>query len=371
MKIPRFKLWQRIILSLFSLIILILFLAPRVARIYLVNHSSELIGRTLELQKVRLNYFSGALKIKELQLYEADQKSIFLSFDKFKVNLDYWPLIKKEVRISEISLNELYIKIEQNGTLFNFSDLISSSDTIQKDTLNINSEEKEAYTLTFSNINLIKCHIHYSDLLLEHTISLDDIDLHIPGFTLNSGSTNLAVDFDFVKGGRFYSALHFNQSNNAYALNLRLDSLNLDILEPYIKKTIDISEIKDYFTINIKHSGDIEHITNAHLSGWNQVDSLSILDQDERNILSLTKFRVEIDTLLLDRNQIRISEISLLDPFILFELIDTSNNWMAMMVPGDTLSADSLAIDTLAAAEKSSFDFSLARLTLQHGRVSF
>lgn len=371
MNIKKLKLWKKIVLGLLLFIILILFLAPRIANRYIVNNSTEIIGRTLEIEKIRLNYFSGALKIKNLTLYEEDESTAFLSFEKLKVNLDYWPLFRKELRISEISFNELYSKIDQRGEWFNFSDLIEPSDSAKKEQEIEADTVKEKMALTINNINLVNCHIQYSDLLLKHVITLNDIDLHIPGFTLNSGSTNLAIDFDFEEGGRFYSELQFNQVESTYALHLQLDSLNLDIIEPYIKNSLDISEINGYFTNNIDLRGNLEHISQAHMSGWNQIDSLQILDQQDRSILSFKQFKLVLDTLLLDDYQIQIDEISLIEPYILFELIDSTNNWQAMMITDDSLAHDSVSKDTVSNSGKNDFDISLTRLALQKGEIVF
>ncbi len=65
-----------------------------------------------DIEKIRLNYFSGALKIKNLVLYENDSSSTFLSFEGLKVNIDYIPLFRREVRISEVTFNELYGQAE-------------------------------------------------------------------------------------------------------------------------------------------------------------------------------------------------------------------------------------------------------------------
>lgn len=371
MKPRKLKRWHKIFMALVLFISLVLFLAPRIARRYVVRNSERLVGRTLDIEKIRLNYFSGALKIKNLVLYEKDRRSTFVSFGRLTVNLDYWPFFKREMRISELTINELYGQIEQSGELFNFSDLIETSDSTQKEEPEEEAPTGEPYGISINNINLDNCRIIYSDLLLDHTITLQDIDLHIPGFTLRSGSTDLAVDFNFLKGGHLYSALSFHQVDSSYALDFQVDSLNIDIIEPYIKQNLDIEEINGYFTSNIALRGNLRHITEVQLSGWNQVDALHMIDLQGRDILSFNRFKVVIDTLLLDRNQIRLGEISLVDPYILFELIDTSNNWLAMMVPRDSLQHDTLAADTATGTEENRIDFSMAHLSMQDGKIQF
>ncbi|MEN8157114.1 MAG: DUF748 domain-containing protein [Bacteroidota bacterium] len=400
---PKLRLWHKILSALLLFIVIMLFLAPRIARKYIVNHSDTLLGRVVEIDKIRLNYFSGALKIHKLKVHELDPGSIFVSFESLRVDVDYWPLFRREVRISEITLERLYGQVEQNGDRFNFSDLTASSDTAafeeQADdgaglpveapeggtveSPATDTTEKEGFAITLNNINLIDCDLHYADLMLDHTITLDQINLHIPGFTLNSGSTNLEVGFDFMKGGGLYSALSFHQEDSTYAVNLRLDSLNVDVIEPYIKQSLDISGISGYFSNDMHITGNLQHVAEFNLSGWNRIDALSIHDQEDRNIMSFSELNIGIDTLMMDRNQLRISEISLKDPFILFELVDTTNNWLAMMVPADTAATEEAASEAeeVTETDKSTdeegadtgggFDISLAYLALQNGEILF
>lgn len=67
MKNQKLKSWHKILTGILLFFVLVLFITPRIVRKYIVNNSNELIGRKLEIQKIRINYFSGALKIKALK----------------------------------------------------------------------------------------------------------------------------------------------------------------------------------------------------------------------------------------------------------------------------------------------------------------
>jgi hypothetical protein len=363
------KKWHKVLIGILFFLFTILFITPRVARRYIVKNSNELIGRKIDIHKIRINYFSGALRINGLKLYEQDEKTAFISFNKLLLNLDYWPLFRNELLISEIRLIDFYSKIEQNGDSFNFSDLIE-----EKDSVNIESTDtisQDPMILSFNNITISNSQANYIDLLLDHTISLDDINLFIPGFTLNSGSTNLAVNFDFTQGGHLNSNLNFNQLDSTYTINLNLDSLNLDIIEPYIKNSMDVSEVKGYFTNNILLQGNLQHIMQIHMKGWNKIESFEIIDQQNRKVLSFDEFRINIDTLLLHQKEIRINEIALVNPFALFELVDSTNNWSAMIIPTDSVHKESIEIKEKPSEKKQEFVYSLAKLELQNGEILF
>ena len=51
--------WTLIILTV--IIILLLILLPGIAKKYAVNHSKELMGRQIALDKLKINYFTGTV----------------------------------------------------------------------------------------------------------------------------------------------------------------------------------------------------------------------------------------------------------------------------------------------------------------------
>lgn len=348
------------------LITALLFAAPRVGRWYLVKHSLELTGRRIEIDKIRFNYFTATLQIKNFKMFESDSRTTFVSFNLLKINLDYLPLFKNEIYVKYIILDGLTAEILQKGDVFNFSDLMKTdSTTVKADTV---PNKPVKYIL--NNISISKGFVKYTDQVINHTISMNNVDLNIPGFTWNSDSTRLGVDFRFVDGGRLYSNLSINQADSTYAVNLKLDSLNLDIIEPYVKNYMYISALHGYLSNDILLKGDMRSLLKLSIRGMNQIFGFQLIDTLKRTIFSFDDLAVEIDTLLPDRNRLALNQIELKKPYFYFELIDTTNNWLTLMKPSpeekpDTLNQPSGSSDQ---QEKSSFRFS--KLTITDGKVT-
>jgi hypothetical protein len=365
MKKIHFKKKHKVLLGIFLFFAIILFTLPRAACRYIVKHSPELIGRKLDIKKVRINYFTGTLRVYGVKLYEPDAKTVFISLNLFKINLDYLPLFKNEIFVKYVSLDDPFVQVLQNGDKFNFSDLEATDTTLAvKDTI---PSAPTKYII--NNIQINRGYVKYTDLQLDHTIALDRLDLAIPGFTWNSDSTNLNVNFRFVDGGGLSSSFEMNQSDSTYSLNLKLDSLNLNIIEPYVKSYLHISSIHGYLSNDILIKGNMSSIMQLFIKGINHVYDFNMIDTLNRTIFSFKDLSVDIDTLRLDKNRYRLKEISLTDPFILYEMADSSNNWLALMKPSITEQPDSLhqVPDTSAATEEISYSFS--KLTISGGRV--
>ena len=256
MKLLHLNKFLKILIGIVLFLALVLFAAPRVARWYVVKHGKELTGRNIDIGRIRINYFTGTFRINDLKFYEADAKNVFASFKKLKVNLDYLPLFRHEIAVRFISLDEPYVQVLQTGSKFNFSDLIKNDSTAaEKDTI-----PQQPLKYIINNIRISKGYVKYTDAELNHTIALDNLDLAIPGFIWNSDSTRLDVNFNFVDGGGLYSKFAVNQADSTYAVNLKLDSLNLGIIEPYIHNYLNISSLHGYLSNDLLIKGSMQSV---------------------------------------------------------------------------------------------------------------
>jgi hypothetical protein len=367
MKKPHLKKRYKIILGIFLFIVVLLFAAPRIACWYIVKHSHEVIGRKLEIKKIRVNYFTGTLSVHEIKLYESDSKTVFLSLNLFRVNLDYFPLFRNEIFVKNISLDDPFVEVLQNGDKFNFSDLMKNdTSAVAKDTI---PSKPTKYII--NNIKISSGYVKYTDVALNHTIALNKLDLLIPGFTWNSDSTNLNIDFRFVDGGGLYSSLELNQADSTYAVNLKLDSLNLSIIEPYVKSNMHISALHGYLSNNIKINGNMRSVMQLTLKGINHVYDFSMTDTLKRTVLSFKQLDVDIKNLQPDKNKVSLNYVRFTNPYILFEMIDSTNNWLSLMKTSAGSQADSVKhpVDTVAASATGSYTFS--KLQITGGKISF
>ncbi len=368
MKKFSFRKWHKFAGGILLFLAALLFAVPRIGRSYLVNHSLQLLGRRLDIDKIRINYFTGTLKIYGLKLYEMDAKTIFVSFNRLKVNIDYFPLLKNEYYVKYIYLDDPFAEVLQNGDKFNFSDMIKPDTTgVQvKDTV---PSEPAKYII--NDIKITRGYLKYTDLKLNHTIAMDSLTLQIPGFTWNSDSTNLDVNFNFVDGGGLYSKLDVNQADSTYSINLKLDSLNLNILQPYAKEYLNISTLNGFLSDDLLIKGSMTSVMNLFVRGMNHIYGAQISDTAGRTIFSFSDLAIDIDSFLLDKNRIRVKSVTLSDPFILFELIDTTNNWLALMKPVAESPADSGRAASDTSSEASSFSYNFPRLRVTGGKIQF
>jgi hypothetical protein len=361
MKNLHLKKRHKAILGIILFIVIVLFTVPRLARWYCIKHSYDLVGRNLAIGKIRFNYLTGTLRIQDLKLYEADSNTVFLSFKRLKININYLPLLKNEINVKYIILDDPYVQVLQNGDTFNFSDLMKSDSlSSAKDTI-----PAKPLKYIINNISINRGYVKYTDKILNNTISMNRVDLNIPGFTWNSDSTRLGVDFRFVQGGSLFSNLSVNQADSTYSVNLKLDSLNLDIIEPYVENSMYISALHGYFSNDMLIKGDMRSIMKLSVSGISHIFDFQLIDTLKRTILSFDDLKVDIKSAQLESQRISLNSIEMTNPFILFEKIDTTNNWLALIKPSPVAQSDTLQqkADSVTSVNESPFAFSTMSIT--------
>ena len=110
--------------SLIVLYFVALLVAPKIARSYIEEHSKEMIGRSITIKNISLNPFTYVLDVDTLAVMEADDKTKFVAFDKFSMNINPLKLFTRTLDISDIYMKALYVRTTQHGARFNFSDIL-------------------------------------------------------------------------------------------------------------------------------------------------------------------------------------------------------------------------------------------------------
>jgi Domain of Unknown Function (DUF748) len=366
MKISGIKRRYRIIIGIIIFIALLLFAAPRFARWYIVKKSPVLIGRKVTVGKIRLNYFTGTLRISELKLFEPDSRTVFLSFKQLQTRINFIPLFKNEISVKSFFLDDPYLQVLQNGEKFNFSSLLKS------DTLTAIKDTVPAKPLIYDikDIRINRGYLKYTDERLNNTIAMDRLDLKIPGFRWNSDSTKLGIDLRFIEGGGLNSNLAIDLPDSTYSVNLKLDSLNLSMIEPYVRSNMHISALHGYLSTDILIKGNMRSILQLFVRGTSHISDFQLIDTLKRPVLSFKDLTVDIDTLQLDKNKIKFKYIGLTDPVMFFETIDSTNNWLALLKPAPA-PPDTLQKQPVKSTSNSHGAYHFSKLLITGGKVNY
>ena len=280
--------------SLILLYFVTLLVAPKIARSYIEEHSKEMIGRSITIKDISLNPFTYVLDVDTLAVLEADDKTRFVAFDKFSMNINPLKLFTRTLDISDIYMKALYVRVKQHGERFNFSDILDF--LAQKDSLYYaeHPEEKKVESdssksaaeiaaglpvkLSLRNIVFDKGNIIYQDTKVGSKFHLKDFSINIPAIYLEDNSTGVDVSLKFADGGDLNVKVDANMATYDFNIFLNLNRFALSCIKPYLNDSINYKDFSGYFSANIAISGNINSILASNVKGKVSLDKIDLTE---------------------------------------------------------------------------------------------
>ncbi|WP_295054336.1 DUF748 domain-containing protein [uncultured Fibrobacter sp.] len=280
--------------SLILLYFVTLLIAPKIARSYIEEHSKEMIGRSITIKDISLNPFTYVLDVDTLAVMEADDKTRFVAFDKFSMNINPLKLFTRTLDISDIYMKALYVRTTQHGERFNFSDILDF--LAQKDSLYYaeHPEEKKVESdssksaaeiaaglpikLSLRNIVFDKGNIIYQDTKVGSKFHLKDFSINIPAIYLEDNSTGVDVSLKFADGGDLTVKVDANMATYDFNIFLNLNRFALSCIKPYLNDSINYKDFSGYLSANIAISGNINSILASNVKGKVSLDKIDLTE---------------------------------------------------------------------------------------------
>jgi hypothetical protein len=361
-----------VLASILGLILAIAILISPIAKSYIQKNDKELLGREVTMDKFRLNIFTGSLSIDSLNVYEKDDKNKFISINEFKFNMKIYPLLAKKFVVQRVLLSGADINIYQKGSEFNFDDIIkkfSSEDTI-KETKDTTASDWE---IALNNIEINKTDITYKDLEINTNWGLYDFALKIPAMYFSNKSSDIGINLKFKNGGSLALNAKYNMHTTNYILNIALQNFSLSNVLPYLQQSMNISQVAGLLSTKLNISGDFNHIMDFKLKGDVGANNFSLIDDKQRNVVSMNKLDVSIDEISLSKNKYHINLVkidALTSQFDLYK--DSTNNFSFLMKPSpQEPNKDSVAVDTTKTQPSKTMDLIIKELLVENSSFIF
>lgn len=184
-------------IGLLVVIILVLILLPGQVRKYAVENSRELVGRKMEMQKLKVNYFTGTVKVFDFKMYEANESDVFVAFDTLILNTKPLKFISNVYAVQQFYVEGLDVKIVKQDSTFNYDDLVAFHTAV--DTTVVEKESEEAFKYLLQNLEVKHANVSFYDATVDHTSELEDFSLFIPEIAWDQESESDA-DVEFTLG---------------------------------------------------------------------------------------------------------------------------------------------------------------------------
>ncbi len=259
-----------------------------------------MIGRSITIKDISLNPFTYVLDIDTLAIMEADDKTRFVGFDKFSININPLKLITRTLDISDIYMKALYVRVNQHGERFNFTDIQEYLDT--KDSLYYaeHPDEKKPKDNTaktaaeiaagfpvkicLRNIAFEKGNIIYQDTKVGSKFHLKDFSINIPAIYLEDNKTGVDVSLKFADGGDLKVKVNANMATYDYSIFLDLNRFALTCIKPYLNDALSYKDLEGFLSADISIAGNINSILASNIKGAVSVDNLALTELSGKQI---------------------------------------------------------------------------------------
>ncbi len=315
------------ILTIFLLLIIILLLfLPTIIKNYVINNSKELVGRQIQIEKLKINYFNGTAKVMGFKMLEANNQDLFVSFDTLVVNTEPYKYFSGKVVIENLYLKGLDVKVIKTDSVFNFDDIIAffeAQDTIPEETT-----DSKPFKYDLSNLELSEADFHFDNRDVGKVTDIDNLSLFLPNISWDQEEkSNADIHFDFPNGGFVESKFNANPVTGEFNASLKIEKLFLNNFYEYVAQYADINSFEGSVYADVEIHGNTNNPVKSIVSGDATVNDFETTDTKNKSFLKSKSIYTKLDKIDYYNNSFLIDKLVLEEPYTFFQLDSMSNNF--------------------------------------------
>lgn len=361
------KTLKSLLISLFAIILLVLFLIPEIIQTLVEKKSDEIIGRQITFSDVHINYFKAKIKLSDLLVYEENTIDTFLFVSEITVNFDPLYMFKKQYVFSQISIKNPFVRIVHTNDQFNFSDLIPVADSNN----NAPSDSSKQVLLAVNDFSLIHGSIEYCDKELNSLLKLNNINISVPDFSLSNENTLAGINFVIGERGLLHIDANLSNETDEYQLNLKTQNIDIQQFKAYVDPYIDAHTFAGLVHSDVRVNGSLVNYDNVMISGKVMCDSLLLTDSENQLVTSVQRIETTFDSINISNSTAYIQSAIITKPII--NIVVDTNATNIEKVLYSVNSSDTVDIETqgeiVDTVQSEDYHFTLDNFAIHNGRV--
>ena len=320
-----------------------------VAKNYIEKHDRELIGRSIRMERLRMNIFTGRLRIEGLRIGGSEDSTTFFRLDSFEMRMRLWPLLGNRVLVKKISFAGPDVKIYQRGNAFSFDDITArfAGDT----TAVAATPEKPSkpWEIGIYDISIRNGRVFYKDLALDAEWGMNDLNLHIPGVYFSGEKTDVGAVLNFAEGGSLSTDVGYNIESSEFDIGIRLQDFALAGTLPYFRQSLDVTAVDGRLSADIRLRGNTQHLLSLTTEGTASLAGFALRDRQQRPVAGVDTLGVKLAEGDLGKMRFVFDRIYVSGLSALFEMTPEGNSLAALMKSPATETASPTAVSVSAA----------------------
>ncbi len=366
------KILKFTLIGLGLVILLALILGPGMVRSYLVKNSPELLGRQVQLEKLKYNYFTSTVEAYDFKMLEEDQEAVFASFDTLILDLEPLRYFKEEIVVEQFVIDGLYTQIIMEDSSFNYDDLIDfflepdSSEAVEEG-------DETAFKYSISDIELKNAHFLFDDRTVGKVLDVPGINFFVPLISWDQAEKSSAdIAFDMKRGGSFRANFNFDPNTGDFDTDVGISQLYFEPFYEYVREYALINSIDGYVDASVHVSGNIYDYEQVVVGVDATAIGFEMKDTSDRVFLGAKETNFVADKLDYFNSDYHINKIEVIDSYTYFQLDSNTNNFFSIfMLDEESESTDSNEQGITENVEEQPVSFSIDELILKNGRLDY
>lgn len=232
----------------------VVFISPMCKR-YVNSHGEELIGRKINVEGLTMNVFNGNASLDDVTIYEKNGDSIFAKIDDIDVDMNLASLLKGNIVVEALDIDDAVVNVVQKDTTFNYDDMVAFFSKGEKTEYSIGKLRVDDVTVNYLDRSDVKYPFRYE---------IKDIKAKADNFTA-SGMNH--VEATASLGSKGEVELSYDGSlvdHNNMKVDLKLDEVDLKPFTPLFIRTFGREVIDGTLSLTTNLT-----ITDGNLDGKN------------------------------------------------------------------------------------------------------
>ena len=303
---------------------IVLWALPFVAKKYAINNSKELIGRQIDLGKLKYNYFTSTAKAYDFKMFESDEKEIFVSFDTLIIDLEPLRLLFGEKNLECFFVEGLEVNLAMKDSTFNFDDLVAFHSTPEDSV----SEDEQEFKYHLSNLELKDANFYFDNRNVNTVTQIEHFSFFMPQIVWDQTEKSEAdLEFALNNGGFFKSSLNVNPNDGEFDAAIQINELNLNAFYVYVSQYAEINDFDGEMNSTLKIHGNVNDPIKSLVSGEVKVSDLKMVDKSNREFFTAQEFSTDLRQIDYANSSYKLGTIALTQPYVYFELDSITNNF--------------------------------------------
>ena len=299
------------LISLITLVVLaiaaaIIWLGP-IAEWYLEKYDTELIGRRVEMDDLRVKLFKGELSAKNAILYEEDNETHFARLGDVTAEMALSEIFDNHVHITRLSADEAYLRIDQNVEEFNIDDMLLYLDEAYPE--DESEEEGEPWKITLDNITIKRSHFAYFDHEIEQRWELTELDLTTPSFYLDDRFSHIDIATIINDSAALEGDLELNYETWDFTFAGTLKEFPLAETYKYWTPFLNIGSVTGLVDADFELEGNVMDIFAMDIRGEAYAQNFGITTPSGGKVLLADELQVGIEELNIEKERYILSSL--------------------------------------------------------------